>query len=204
MIVHDLEQNSDAWLALRAGIPTASAFSKLITSTGTPSKSMPAYAQELAGELYAGKPLNLWEGNGYTERGHELEDEARSSYELLTGSEVEQAGFVTNDIETYGCSPDGLVGDDGLLEIKCLPKKHISMLLYWNKHAKCPPDFIQQVQGQMFITERNWCDLYFYQPDLPDLRIRVEPDAKIVEGLQAQLAACLEERDRVLSILEVF
>lgn len=202
MIIHDVEQNTPEWLHLRAGMPTASEFSKLITSTGAASKSMIAYAQELAGEVYAGQPLNGWEGNQYTERGHDLEDEARASYGLLTGAEVTQVGFVTDDLQRWGCSPDGLVGDDGLLEIKCLPKKHIGMLLYWHKHKKCPPDFIQQVQGQMWITGRAWCDLYFYQPHLPDLVIRVEPDEKLVDALKEQLTECLIERDRTLDILE--
>lgn len=204
MIIHHVEQNTDEWLALRAGKPTASEFSKLITSTGAPSKSLQGYAETLAGELYAGKPLNLWEGNQFTERGHEVEDEARLAYEMRTGATVEQVGFVTDDLVMYGCSPDGVVKGGGLVEIKCLPRKHISVLLYWKKHGRCPPDYIQQTQGQMLVTGESWCDIVFYQPDLPMLVIREEPDPDVRIGLKAQLTACLAARDEVLKTLESF
>jgi len=131
VIVHDVAQGTDEWHALRAGLPTASEFSKLVTSKGEPSKSMTAYAMELAGELYAGRPLDAWEGNKYTERGHEIEHEARLAY-AMRGEPVEEIGFVTDDEGLWGCSPDGLVGEYGMIEIKCLPKKHISVLLYFN------------------------------------------------------------------------
>lgn len=204
MKVHAVEQNGDVWMALRAGKPTASEFSKLITSTGEPSKSMKAYAEELGGELYAGRPLDTWNGNKYTEYGHDTEDEGVASYELLKGVETEKVGFITDDLEQYGCSPDRLVGDDGLLEMKCLPKKHIAALRYWAKHKKCPPDYVQQTQGQMFITGRQWCDLCFYRPELPTLVIRVTPDEKIITGLRAQLAACIAERNLVYRFLQEF
>ena len=74
-------------------------------------------------------------------------------------------------------------------------------MLYYRKHGKAPPDYIQQVQGQMFISERKWCDLVFYQPDLPTLIVRIEPDEKIVTGLKSQLMACIAERDAVLEAL---
>ena len=159
MKIHDVEQNTPEWEVLRAGKPTASCFDSLVTSTGAPSKSMQGYAIELAGEMYAGRPLDTWNGNKYTDYGHEIEDEARLAYEMRTGNTVEQVGFITDDLELYGCSPDGLVGDDGMAEIKCLPKKHIPSLLYWKKHGKAPPERIAQTQGQIMIAERKWCDL---------------------------------------------
>lgn len=202
MIVHDVEQGSEEWHGLRAGMPTASEFSKLITSTGEPSKSMLAYAQKLAGDTYAGKDIDAWEGNKYTERGHEIEHEARLAY-AMRGKEIDEVGFCTDDQVLWGCSPDGMVeGEMGLLEIKCLPKKHIGVLLYWDKHKKTPPDYIAQTQGQMLITGAEWCDLMFYHPELPSLVIRQEPDKKIQQGLIDQRDACLEERERVLKILE--
>ena len=132
MIVHDVPQNSDDWLALRAGKPTASSFSKLVTSAGTESKSMPEYAISLAGELYAGKPLDAFEGNKWTERGHELEDAARAKYEMMRDIDAVQIGFVTDYDLRYGCSPDSLIADDGMLEIKCLKaENHIKALMYY-------------------------------------------------------------------------
>lgn len=201
MIIHDIEQNTDEWMALRAGKPTASEFSKLITSTGTPSKSMEAYAEQLAGELFAKEPLDRWEGNKYTDRGHEVEDEAVLAYELLTGQDTSKVGFITDTLQQYGCSPDRLVGDRGMLEIKCLPKLHIKAIRYWKKFGRIPTDYVQQTQGQMMIAERDWCDLFFYHAKLPKVIIRCTPDEKIVIPLKSQLRACIIERNLVLEEL---
>ena len=132
MIVHNVEQGTPEWFALRAGKPTASEFSKLITSTGEPSKSMAGYAITLAGEMYAGKPLDAWEGNAYTERGKILEADARRAYAFLNDVEPETVGFVSNDAVQYGCSPDSLINREGILEIKCLKaENHIKA---WKNH----------------------------------------------------------------------
>ena len=204
MIIHDCDQNTDEWLVLRAGKPTASEFSKLVTSKGDPSKSMGKYAIELAGELYAGRPLDTWNGNKYTEYGHEIEDEARLAYEMRTGNTVDQVGFITDDDQRWGCSPDGMIGGCGLVEIKCLPKEHIPSLLYWKKNGRIPPERIAQIQGQLFITEREWCDLVFYRPGLPMLIVRITPDKDFIDSLESQLLACIAERDAVLEQLKEF
>ena len=201
MIIHDVEQNCDEWLELRAGKPTASEFKKLITSTGAPSKSMQGYAEQLAGESFAGKPLDAWEGNKYTERGHEVEDEAVAAYEMIMGADTAKVGFVTDDLIQYGCSPDRFVEEHGLLEIKCLPKLHIEAIRYVHKNNKIPPGYVQQVQGQMFVSEKEWCDLFFYHADLPTKIVRVFPDGKVIDGLKAQLSACIAARNIVLNEL---
>lgn len=203
MIIHDLEQNSDEWLAIRAGMPTASNFAKLITSTGEPSKSMSVYANLLAAELYAEKPLNDFEGNQWTERGHELEEDAATMYDFIKDVETEKVGFVTDDDRLYGCSPDRFVGDDGMIEIKCLKtENHVNAILYHQKNGRCETKYVQQPQGQMYICERKWCDLVFYHPDLPLLVIRQKPDKKIVDGLTSQLHKVRELRDSVLKTLK--
>ena len=204
MIIHDVEQNSDEWLAMRCTIPTASNASKLITSTGNPSKSMAGYAMELAGNKFAGKDINGWEGNIYTERGHEIEDNARSSYELINDVDVNEVGFITDDLESFGASPDGLVGEDGLLEIKCLPKNHIKTLMYFDKHGHCPPDYIAQTQMQLYVTGRKWCDLFFYHDSLPNLTLRQWADKAIFDALNEQIAQVNIERDRIFHILKGF
>ena len=202
MIIHDVSQNSPEWLALRAAIPTASEASKLITSTGEPSKSMQDYAEALAGNMYAGKDLSAWEGNSYTERGHEIEDHARAAYELQNSVDVVKVGFVTDDLKQWGCSPDGLIGDDGLLELKCLPKRHIKTLLYFKKHGKPPTEYIPQCQMQLFVTGRTWNDLFFYHDDLPSLRIRITPDSKLFTALESQLKAVIAERNLIYKALK--
>ncbi len=200
---NDIEQRSPEWYALRAGMPTASEFSKIVTSKGEPSKSAATYALTLAAELYSGKALeDAWAGNAHTERGRELEAEAMSLYELRHGCDVEPVGFVTDDAETMGCSPDGMVGDDGMAEVKCLKaENHIKAILYYEKNGRCPTDYVQQTQGQMMVCARQWCDLIFYHPDLPLLVIRQEPDTAIQDGLRNEIPALLSERDRVLAVL---
>jgi len=162
------------------------------------------YAQELAGEMYAGHQLDTWNGNSYTDYGKETEAEARAAYEMRTGLTVKETGFITDDMGLWGCSPDGLIDDDGMIEIKCLPKNHIPALLYWKKNGKPPPDYIAQVQGQLFIAERQWCDLTFYRPELPMLIVRLKRDESFISGLRDQLVACIAERNNVLEILKEF
>lgn len=202
MRIHDVEQGSDEWFALRSGKPTASEFSKLITSTGEPSKSLSGYAITLAGELYAGKHLDAWEGNAYTDRGKLLEDDARKMYAFLHDVEPVQVGFVTDDALLYGCSPDSFIGDDGMTEIKCLKaENHIKAILYYKKHKKCPPDYVQQTQGQIMVCEREWCDLFFYHPELPRLTIRQHRDDAIAVALKGAIATVLTERDIIIEQL---
>lgn len=199
MIVHECAQGTAEWHSLRAGKPTASCFDKLITSTGEPSKSLAGYAITLAGEMYAGKSLDSWEGNGYTERGKLLEDEARLSYAFFHDVKPVQVGFVTDDSLLYGCSPDSFIGDDGMLEIKCLKaENHIKAIMYYRKHKKSPPDYVQQTQGQLLVCGRTWCDLYFYHPDLPALTIRQEPIKEVMEPLLDQIANVIREREKIL------
>lgn len=200
MEIHNMEQGTEEWFAARYGIPSASEFSKLITGEGKPSTQMSDYAAMLAAERYAGSQLERWEGNQWTERGHELEDDARADYEFLRGVTVELTGFVTN--HGAGCSPDGLVGDDGLHEIKCLsPHRHVSALAYHKKHGKVPASYIPQLQGQLWVCERQWNDITFYHPNLPGLTVRVERDESYIDKLAARVALCIEKRDEFISTL---
>jgi len=209
MIVHDCVQGSEAWFKVRAGIPTGSEFSKLVTSgaSGPPkrSKSFGEYAAVLAAEAYAGKPVDGFEGNKYTDRGKELEADARTLYEFEHSCEVQQVGFITDDLKRYGVSPDGLVGDDGEVEFKCLiAKRHIAVLLYFKKHGRCQPEYVAQTQGEMFLPKRAWNDLVFFHPDLPSITIRQTPDPVFVAELVKQLAAVEAERNLILATLRSF
>ena len=203
MIIHDMEQGSGDWFELRAGMPTGSMAKKLVTSQGKESKSMAEYAIELAGDLYAGEPLDAFEGNAWTDRGTELEDSARSLYELVQDCEVKEVGFCTDDDNQYGASPDGLISDDGLVEFKCLKAtNHIKAIMYHKKNHKAPTDYISQVQMQLFVTERKWCDLVFFHPSLPELIIRIEPDLEFHKVLESQLSAVIKERDNIIKLLK--
>jgi len=200
MLVHDVEQGSADWFAIRAGLPTASNAKKLVTSKGEPSKSMKEYAIELANDLYVGEPVDAWEGNRHTERGHELEPDAADYYEFLRGEELQVIGFCTDG--KYGFSPDRFIGDDGILEIKCLSAKyHTKALMYFAKNKAAPTDYIAQPQFMLFGSKRKYCDLLFYHPQLPSLIIRQEPVTKIIETIETQIDAVIKERDSIIEIL---
>ena len=202
MILHDVEQRSDGWYAIRLGKPTASEFSSIVTSKGEESKSRSEYAATLAAELYAGMRLDVWEGNIHAERGREFEDEALARYELANGVTVQRVGFITDDNEKYGCSPDGLVGEDGAVEVKCLKAtRHIAAMCYYRKHGRCQPDYIQQTQGQIWISGRKWCDLIFHHHHLPMLVIRQEIIPEVVSGLKVGISKLIAERDEILDML---
>lgn len=202
MIIHNIEQRTPEWHALRAGKPTASEFSRIVTSVGEPSKQAAGYAMALAAELFTGKRSDAFEGNEWTERGRELEASALRFYTFARETDIEPVGFITDDDATMGCSPDGLVGEDGMVEIKCLKAEtHIKAILYHQKHGRCPPDYVQQTQGQIMIAGRQWCDLFFYHPDLPPLIVRQLPDAKLNEALSRDIPLLLKERDAILAAL---
>lgn len=201
MQIHDVDQNSDEWYSLRCGVPTASEFSNIITSAGAPSKSLRPYAAQLAADAFAGMPLERWQGNQWTDRGHELEDRARAAYELAHGVDAVRVGFVTN--YGAGASPDSLVGDAGACEIKCLsPKHHVLALAYVRKHGRCPTDYVAQCHGQILICERQWVDLWFWHPELPSVAVRVERDDEFQASLRKQIQAVIAERDQFMTILQ--
>ncbi len=201
MIIHDVEQGTGEWYQLRAGLATASEFSKLVTPTGKPSKSVTPYANLLAVEALLNRPAEQFNGNWATERGNQLEPEARGFYAFDTGLEVKEVGFITNDEKTAGCSPDSLVGDDGLLEIKCpLEQKFIDCFeaVY---EGKCPADYIIQVQAQIYISGRDWCDLFLFHPDLPKKPVRVFPDKELHAVFESQMQVLLSQKNAMLAKL---
>ena len=113
----DVEQRSDAWYQARLGIPTASQYSAILANGrgGAPSKTRLTYLRKLAGERITGQPAEDYR-NAYMDRGREMEDEARGLYAFATGTEPRLVGFGRN--HGTGASPDALIGDDGMLEIK--------------------------------------------------------------------------------------
>ena len=142
--------------------------------------SIDKYAYELAAEGFVGDMVDPWLGNIHTEHGIEVEAFALDCYEMHESVEVEQVGFVTDDAGTYGCSPDGLVNADGMVEIKgLLGKNHIRTIMEYEETGVCPEIFNLQIQGQLFVCERKWCDLILCHDLLPMKTIRVFPDKEI-------------------------
>lgn len=203
MIIHNCEQGSTQWHDLRSGKPTSSNASNLVTSSGKPSDGLHDYALTLAAEKYAGKAVDVFGGNRYTARGKILEDESRTNYEMTYQVEVEQTGFITDNLMRYGFSPDGLINKDGGFETKCtMAKEHIRVLLYYRATGKTPTEYVAQPKMCLYISGREWWDLYFYHPDLPALCIRQYPDKNFFKVLKNQLSLVAIERDEILAKLK--
>jgi len=188
ILYRDIQQGSAAWLELRAGIPTASNFHRILTPSGKPSTQATDYLHGLLAERMMGHPLvehvSLW-----MQRGQDLEAEAVLYYELQRECATERLGFCTNDAGTIGASPDRLVGEDGLLEIK-VPKDstHVGYLLA----EPVDKAYYPQIQGQLWIAERQWLEILSYHPELPPALVRVERDEDFIARLAAATTAFAE------------
>ena len=166
------EQRSPEWFEARRGIPTASEFSRIVTSKGDPSTQAEKYARELAGaRLALFRPVEKYV-NDAMRHGSATEAEARRWYEFEHTVDVTEVGFVLHDSGRYGCSPDGFVGDDGGLELKCpQPDGHIEVL----EADRVPPVHLVQVHGCLAVTGRAWWDYVSYCPGMRPFVRRIEP-----------------------------
>ncbi len=163
-------------------------FGKLITSSGKPSSSAEKYIDEMIGERLTGRSKPFYT-NEHMERGTALEPEAREAYEFITDYEVVETGFILDDSEEFGCSPDGLVGEQGGLEVKCPSTGvHVSYL----RKGVVPAKYYQQVQGCMWITGREWWDFMSYHPEMPHLLVRARRNEKFIEAMAKEVLAAVE------------
>jgi len=202
MKIHNCEQYSDGWWAIRNGLPSGSKASCIVTSKGKRSESINDYAIELANSIYFGKPIKDFNGSRYMDRGTELEPEAALDYEMLNQGSVDAVGIITDDMQTYCSSPDRLAGKNGIVEIKCLSgKEHTKVLMYIYKYNKCPTKYYAQCQMELMASERNWNDLHFYHPDLPSKTFRVLPDFEFHEALKENIIYLNIKKREVLEVL---
>jgi len=194
IIEKDIIQGSPEWDKARLGIPTSSNFDKLITTKGEPSKQRTKYMYSLAAERISGIKEETYK-NSTMQRGIEMEEQARAFYELTTGNTANVVGLCYPDKKKlYACSPDGLIGKDGLVEIKCPTSPvHIGYLL----DGKLPSDYIQQVQGQLLVTGYKWVDFFSFYPDIKPLIIRVMPDEGFLKALKIELEVFCKELDEL-------
>lgn len=202
IIINDIDQRTEEWFKIRAGIPSASEFHKIVKQNGDPSDQRKDYLLQLAGERITGLSEN-----GYVSwdmrRGAELEDEARLYYGFLTGDEVKQVGFVFLDQNrAVGCSPDGLIYDPKIhiddpvsgLELRCGKMKvHVSQLL----DRELPKDKWQQVQGSMWVCGFHSWEFMAYHPKMPALHLTIQRDYKFTSALEYEMEAFLQELDEV-------
>lgn len=185
MIRHDCKQGSTEWNELRRGIPTASNFDKILTSEGKVSKQRRAFMLQLVAERLRIDFDSV--STAAMDAGRVMEPEAVRWYEFTQGVETEPIGFCTLDDGTAGASPDRFVCENGQLEIKCpLPKTQLGYLLDPHKRGAYP-DYMVQVQGQLWITGRQWCDVVSYSQMLPPAIVRVERDQPFIDALALQV-----------------
>lgn len=190
-----MEQRSDEWFAARCGKATGSRIADIVAKTKSGySASRANYMAQLVVERMTGKVAESF-SNAAMDWGTEQEPYARAAYEAHSGVLVDEVGMVDHPtVEMSGASPDGLVGDDGLVEIKCpTTATHIETLM----EKAAPKKYIDQMQWQMACTGRKWCDFVSFDPRMPQgLQLfvkRVERDDEYIAELESEVAAFLQE-----------
>lgn len=181
MEIFNCDQGTPEWFACRLGIPTASQFATVMAAGrgGAESKTRRTYMLKLAGEILTGDPMDSF-SNAHTERGHEMEPQARSYYAMQKDVDPQQVGFIRNG--NKGASPDSLIGNDGMLEIKTkLPHLLLDVLL----RGVFPADHKAQCQGQLWVAEREWVDLTCYWPKMPSFIVRAYRDEPYIKEMSA-------------------
>jgi hypothetical protein len=186
-------QQTEEWERWR-NRPTASEFSKFITpARGDYSSQATAYAAKIVAKrlgVYVEPPPSFW-----MEWGIEQEPNARFAYTEQTGYEVIEAGFILPDgTDAYGGSPDGLIGDEGILEIKCPAPE---TLISYHAAGTVPTQYKPQIQGLLLISGRRWLDFFVFHPELTPFLLRVTPDEEYQAKLAAGLLRLLHEIDRI-------
>ena len=202
-IYDDFEQRSPMWFEIKKLHLTAS-HATAIRANG---KGLETYVKDLAREYYSS---GLYEefsdelNNRHTIRGNKYEDMARQIYELETGYTVRQVAFI--EISPHiGCSPDGLINKDGLIEIKCMGDKRFYEFV---STSKIDSDHYNQMQMQLYVTKRKWCDYFVFNPNYSPnyLKVRVTPDMEAIMQIKAGLVRgeqlLLSELEKVKGKLE--
>lgn len=193
-------QGSEAWKKERAGHATASRFKDVLARIKTgEAATRRNYRVQLVTERLIGAPI----ANGFTSKamewGTQTEPLARLAYEAHTSEPVEETGFLLHpSLDWCGASPDGLIGSDGILEIKCPePATHMEWLL----DGVLPSEHVAQVQGQLWITGRKWAHFVSFDPRFPEnlqlLLVRVERDEEYIAKLEKEVRIFLREVDQL-------
>jgi len=200
-IIKDIEQGSEDWFALRYGWITASMF-KAVISNGrgsAPSKTRLSYMYQLAAEAVSEMRQESFTSE-YMEWGTETEPQAREMYEFVTDNQVEEVAFIRlGGDRKIGCSPDGLIGDDGMIEIKC-PKTTTQVETFLA--GKMPTVHKAQVQGQLWVSGREWCDFVSFDPridgDASFFKERIVRDEEYIKELEEK---CFKFEEELLEII---
>lgn len=200
----DVEQGSPEWLEVRLGKATASNFSDILATlkTGGEAAGRKNYRTQLAIERLTGKAPDHFTSKPM-EWGHDTEELALTHYTLETGNEVQKIGFVQHDTMMAGASPDGFVGDDGGVEVKCMnTANHIAVL----RLNDIPAKYKAQIQGNMWVSDRKWWDFVSFDPDMPtNSQIfikRMERDDSWINELAMNVSLFLDEVEKEVKFIE--
>lgn len=205
MILIQCQQGTPEWHAARVGVITASKFRDAVdvTQKGKPTSKSTLYGAQVAVERISGEPCDEVFNSWQMKRGQEHEPFARLEYEAQTGNLASESGIVLTDDRLFGYSTDGLIGDDGLIEIKSLVSA-IGVLEMWRDRDLS--EYMHQIQGGLWITGRKWCDFVMYAPQLESVGKqlfcqRVERDEKFIDEMVGQLmqfAVTVNDNERIL------
>lgn len=196
-----MEQRSPDWFASRYGFCTASKFSDVLSKGD--GKTRNKYLLQVVAERVTGKPQGGDYSNSHMARGVEQEPIARFCYESETGNAVDEASFIKHAELRAGGSPDGLVGLDGIIEIKCvIPTVQIATINYGGYPIYHKP----QIMGYLWATGRKWCDFVSYSPDMPGKLalyvFRIERDETYIANLDLEIRRFLVDVDSMLEELK--
>lgn len=196
-----MEQQTEEWYQARLGKVTASKVASVLARRDSATRA--DYLTDLVLERLTGKQQEFYT-NEAMQWGTDTEPQARMAYEAQTGDLVDELGFIDHPtIANFGCSPDGVIREDGLIEIKCPNSKtHLSTLL----SGKAPSKYIPQMQTQMAVMNRQWCDFVSFDPRLPeDLQlfiVRVDRDNDYIAKLEEEVSIFLKEVDETVTKLK--
>lgn len=202
MNIIDCIQGSEEWYAARSGLVTASNIADVTAKGrgGSPSKDRKNYMFRLVAEKLTGLPQESYSNNAMA-WGTETEQAAREYYEVLNGVDVQQVGFIERAGGDMGCSPDGLVGSLGMIQVKCpYSTTHIKYILA----DKMPSEYFKQVQFELFIAEREWSDFLSYDPRVtrrPSFIKRVYRDEKTIKKLHIGAVMFIDELKEMIDSL---
>lgn len=196
----EVEQGTPEWFAARIAIPTASMMDAVMASGrgGGDSKTRAKYMRQIVGERITGEKDPSFRSTPAMERGNAMEPEARSMFEFMSDLTVTPCGFYRSDEFRFGASPDGLVGEDGTLEIKT---KQPDLLIEWLQIGSFPIEHRKQVQAQLWATGRKVCHFVGYWPKMPLFYVVVERDDAFIEEIKNAIATFNEETDTMESNL---
>lgn len=195
MKIYNFPQGSDDWFNIRLGKITGSKIDKLLEGKRGYGKTTEKEILTLTAERLTNKNTDSNFSTIHTERGNACEDDARSQYEKEYNVKVETIGFA--EIDNYvGYSPDGLVGDDGMIEIKC-PDTHIFVKRIYENTI--PTEYISQIQLGLYVLKRNWCDFICYNSNFDKLFVkRMEKDEVIISKIQRAIERTKGEIDKYI------